>query len=388
MTRPLRIAHVIAKLDPGGAERQELALAELLPPDRFRIDFLALIGAGDYDDRAVAAGARIRLLGSPPTDSEAVIPAQIRRSRMALRYARAVQHGRYDIVDAWLYPADVLAATTRVLTGTPVVISGRRNIQEHDRFGPLGGTVDRAVARLTDAVVANSTAAAQFAVSSHHTDPEKLRIIRNGVELIDTPTKTERAMWRRRMGAGDDDFVIGCVGNYRAIKRQELLIDAFAVLARDRPHLRLVLVGEGETRPDLERKVSALGLDGRIRLHGTALDPRPMYGAFDMVVQSSISEGMPNVLLEAASAGRPIVATAAGGSSEIVIDGKTGLLVPTEDVAALATGMQRAMEDPRLRVRLGRAAREHVRAAFGMDRFVREFGDLYEELAEAKGVRR
>ena len=366
---------------------QELALAERLPRDRFRIDFLAVAGAGAHDDRARAAGSRVIHVGVRAQRGESLLTGQRRRTRMALRYARAVRRGKYDIVDAWLYPADVLAALGRVVTGTPVVIAGRRDIQ-HYRFGPLATAVDRLAGRLTDAVVANSAAAAEFAIRSHGTDPAKLRIIRNGVEPIAPLSAEERSAWRRKMDAGDDEFVIGCVGNYRHVKRHALLIDAFATLARDRADLRLVLVGEGAIRPDLERQIQALGLDDRIRLHGIELDPRPMYGAFDVVVQSSMSEGLPNVLLEAAAAGRPIVATAAGGSSEIVIDGRTGLLVPVEDLDALTRALRRAIDEPDLRSRLGAAARTHVEATFGMARYAREWGDRYEELAAAKGVLR
>ena len=289
--RPLRVAHVIASLSPGGAELQELALAKRLPRDRFRIDFLAVAGAGEYDDRARAAGSRVLHIGVRAQAGESLRTAQLRRTRMALHYARAVRLARYDIVDAWLYTADILAALGRVATRTPIVMSGRRDIQAHGRFGPLAGAVDRLVDRLTDAVVANSTAAAEFAVRSHHTSPAKLRIIRNGVELIAPLSPAERSAWRRKMDAADDDFVIGCVGNYRDMKRHDLLIDAFAPLARERSDLRLVLVGDGRMRPDLERQISALGLEDRVRLHGTELDPRPMYGAFDLVVQASRSEG-------------------------------------------------------------------------------------------------
>jgi glycosyltransferase involved in cell wall biosynthesis len=113
-----------------------------------------------------------------------------------------------------------------------------------------------------------------------------------------------------------------------------------------------------------------------------------MYGAFDLVAQASRSEGLPNVLLEAAAAGCPIVATDAGGSREIVVDGRTGLLVPTGDVEALAEALGRAIDDPELRRRIGVAARAHVAGSFGMDRFAREYGDLYEELAAARDLRR
>ena len=386
--RPLRIAHVVTGLVAGGAQRQQLALAERLPRDRFQVDFLAIGGPGEYDDRARAAGLGVHHLGTRRGPRESRLAGHRRRIGVMTSYVRAVRRGRYDIVDAWLYPDDVRAALMRVLTGTPIVMSGRRNIQAHDRFGPLGEIIDRVVDRQIDAVVANSTAVAEFAVRSHHTDPSKVRIIRNGVELVDPLPAAERAAWRRKMDVHDDDVVIGNVGRYRPIKRQALLIDAFADLARDRPNLKLVIVGEGELRPAMERQIAALALQDRIRLHGNEYDPRPMYGAFDIVAQSSMSEGLPNVLLEAAAAGCPLVATDAGGSSEIVVDGLTGLLVPIEDRAALAGGLRRAVDDEDLRQRLGGEARRHVEAAFGMRRFVKEYGDLYEEMAAAKRLRR
>ncbi len=386
--RPLRIAHIVTALVPGGAQRQELALAERLPRDRFRVDFLAIGGRGEYDDRARAAGIDVHHLGTRPGPRESRLARRRRQLETARNYVRTVRLGRYDIVDAWLYPDDVRAATMRVLTGTPVVMSGRRNMQAHDRLGPLAGTVDRVVSQLTDAVVANSDAVARFALSSHHTNPSRIRIIRNGVELLDPVATPIRDEWRRKIGARDGDFVIGNVGNYRAFKRQALLIDSFAILARDYPALKLVIVGEGELRAAMERQIEALGLEDRVRLHGTEADPLTMYSAFDVVAQSSFSEGLPNVLLEAGAVGRPIVATDAGGSREIVIDGDTGLLVPIERLDALTGALRRVIDDSDLRQRLGHAARSHVGATFGMGRFVKEYGDLYEELAAAKGLRR
>jgi glycosyltransferase involved in cell wall biosynthesis len=125
-----------------------------------------------------------------------------------------------------------------------------------------------------------------------------------------------------------------------------------------------------------------------VRLHGSELNPEPLYAAFDITVQASSREGLPNALLEAGGAGRAIVATAAGGSGEIVLDGQTGLLVPAGDCVALVDALGRLVSDPGLRARLGNAAREHVTATFGMDRFVAEFAQLYEEMAASKHVGR
>lgn len=384
--RPLRIAHVVAALIPGGAERQALMLAERLPRDRFQVDFLSLVGAGDYDDRARAAGLKVVHLAHRPAEDEGFVEAMVRRSQMGYRLARAMRRGRYDIVDAWLYPADVLTVLVREATGNRAVMSGRRNIHPHDRFGRLGVVVDRYVAARIDAVVANSDSAAANAIRAHGTDPGKLRIIRNGVEPIEPLDDATWRWWRQRMGATDDEIVIGCVGNYRDMKRHDLLIDAFARLAKDDPRLRLVLVGEGDMRPAMERQVAQLALGDRIRLHGTEQDPRPMYRAFDLVVQASRSEGLPNVLLEAASASRAIVATDAGGSPEVVKDGVTGLLVPIENLEALTNAMRVALADADLRARLGAAAAVHVDEAFGVGRYVREWASLYEEIAAAKGI--
>ena len=382
--RPLRIAYLLASLRPGGAERQMLLLAEELPKDHFVVDFLVMIGPGDYDDRARRAGARVIPLGLPPVQGESPLAGLRRRVGMTHRLLQAVRRGRYDIIDAWLYPADALAALSRPLTRTPVVISGRRNLDLHARFGPMTGIADRVVDRLTDAVVANSKAAADNAVRNHHVDPSRLHVIRNGVELVEEPSPEVRVQRRQELGVADDQLLIACVGNYRSVKRHELLIEAFAAVAGDAPDARLLLIGEGPMRGDIERQVAEDGLTDRVIIHGPLLDVRPYYPAFDIVVQASRSEGLPNVLLEAASAGRAIVATDAGGSSEVIIDGHTGILVPTEDASALAFGIQRLIDDVTLRSTLGRAAREHVAANFGVARLAWEFGSLYQALATTR----
>jgi glycosyltransferase involved in cell wall biosynthesis len=128
----------------------------------------------------------------------------------------------------------------------------------------------------------------------------------------------------------------------------------------------------------------ALGLDGRVCVHGYEPMPERLYPAFDVVALSSDREGLPNALLEAGAASCAIVSTAAGGSGEIVIDGETGLLVPIGDVPALAGALDCLVREPELRRRLGSAARAHVERAFGMDRFIAEFGALYEERIEAR----
>lgn len=387
MTR-LRVAYLPASLNPGGAERQMLTLAERLPRDRFEVEFITLSGAGLYDDRARAAGLRVSHAGAPPAPN-AELPARVwHRATKTLRYARLIRSGHYDIVDAWLYPADVLAALLRPFTGTPIIVAGRRNVDPQHYFGPLERVVKPIVGRLTDAVVANSAAAGEHAVEAGIVRRAKLRVIRNGVVVPTSASADERLASRAALGVDDPDLVtIGSVANFLPVKRHDLMVDVYGALVSDGLPVRLVLIGDGPLRPAIETQIERLGLGGHVRVHGSIHQPEALLAGLDVVVQASDREGLPNALLEAGAAGRPMVATAAGGSGEIVVDGSTGFLVPVGDGPALGAALRRLVIDRALRERMGAAARAHVAATFGMDRFVREFAELYESLAAQRRAR-
>jgi len=309
------------------------------------------------------------------------------RGFKAVRYAYFARAGHYDVVDAWLYPVDVMAVLGRSITRTPVVVTGRYNLRDFNRpMTALEQRINALANRRVDAVVANSDAVAADALRHETIDPAKLRVIRNGVEPIEPLTPVEVESRRRALGVANDELLVGCVANYQPVKRHDLLIEAFASLRREGHKLRLLMVGEGPLRGELQRQIDAYGLQDCARLHGRVTDPKPLLSLFDLVVQTSRSEGLPNALLEAAAAARPIVATAAGGSGEIVIDGDTGLLVPVNDVDGITAAMRRMVMDRDLRGRLGLAARRRADTTFRMSRFIGEYAALYEELAEAKGL--
>jgi glycosyltransferase involved in cell wall biosynthesis len=360
-----------------------LALTEHLAGRGFTIDFVTRSGPGPLDATARALGATVRHLGEA---SSSGTPALRRYGRLMARNGRWIstaRRQRYDIVDAWLHPADSVAALTSPITGIPVVMSARLGRSPRTSLGPASRLLDAAVFRLTDAVVANADITAADA-RLQGVPASKVHVIRGGVRPAPAFSPLERQAHRAALGVMDDELVIGCVGNFRSMKRQDLLIAAFARLLPAHPRARLVLVGDGDLRPRIEAQVRDLGLAERVVLFGTATDLPPIYDAFDLFVQSSNSEGLPNVLLEASSARLPIVATDAGGTREVIRDGETGLLVPVDDLDALAAAMQRAIADADLRARLASNARDLMTQEYGMDRFVREYRALYRELLAAR----
>ncbi len=388
MTAKIRIAYLSLNRQVGGAERQMLALAERLPRDRFAPELIVVAAVGRQAERAEQAGIPVRSLepriGAADVVEVGMVGRLRSRAAKAAQLVRVARNARYDVIDAWLYPADIASAFIRPVARWPLVFSGRRNVDPHDRFGPLGGVVETIANGLTDTVVANSQAAASHAIATQRVRPDRVRIIRNGVELPAPIEAEERRARRDALGATKGSVIVGCVASYTPAKRLDLLVDAFAAVARELPEARLELIGEGPQREALQAQVQALGLGGRVCLHGFEAEPERLYPAFDIVALSSDREGLPNALLEAGAAATAIVSTAAGGTTEIVLDGETGLLVPVADVGALARAMAQLLTDPELRSRLGAAARRHVQATFGMDRFVAEFAALYEERVDAR----
>jgi glycosyltransferase involved in cell wall biosynthesis len=174
------------------------------------------------------------------------------------------------------------------------------------------------------------------------------------------------------------------VGNVAALvphKGQRHLIDAAAIVVRRIPDARFVIAGEGELRAQLERQIKEHRLEKHVFLVGFRPDVLSVHKAFDVFVMSSVTEGLGTSLLDAMACARPIVATAAGGMPEVVVDGETGLLVPPRDDEALAAAIIRMLEDERMRHAMGDAGHLRVRERFSSDRMVQDTLKLYQRVA-------
>ncbi len=378
--RRIRILYPASML-PGGAERQMLLLTTHLPRDRFEISFVLLGGMTPLAEEARRRGATVHVLGAP---RRAGMRFPLFAARVATRVATFIElcrRERYDVVDAWLYLGYAMTALTRPLTRIPVLISGRRSLSDYKRrFGLTERAIDVIARRWSDAFVANSEAVAENVARLEGIERSRLRVIRNGVEIPPVMDPLSRQRMRATWGATGGDPVVGCVGTFKPGKGQLEVARAIASIRVRFPDAWLVFVGDGPERPVVERYVMAEGMD-RVRFLGSVVDARPLYHGFDALVSASDAEGLPNAVLEAAAAGCPIVATDAGGTSEIVFDGSTGLLVPVGDSPKLAQSVASVLQDRALAQRLGSAARDHAMREFGVDRFVSATAALYEEMS-------
>ena len=209
--------------------------------------------------------------------------------------------------------------------------------------------------------------------------PDRVRRILNAIDPNDfRRVPGVRESVRRDLGLSAGDQVIGTVGRLERVKRLDVLLEAVALLAR--PSAIVVVAGEGSCRAALEERAKALGLADRVRWLGLRNDAREIHQAFDVYVQSSETEGVSNAVLEAMALETPVVATAVGGTGELIDDDVHGLLVPKNDPGALAKAIARTLDDAVATGARVANARRRVEAELSFDSRTRAVEGIYEEL--------
>ena len=175
------------------------------------------------------------------------------------------------------------------------------------------------------------------------------------------------------------------VGNVAALvphKGQQFLIEAAAMVITQIPNVRFVILGAGELEGQLRKQIAKLKVDRHVLLAGFRPDVLSLQKSFDLFVLSSITEGLGTTLLDAMALGRPIIATKTGGIPEVIIDGKTGLLVPPRDAQSLASAIVALLRDPERRARLGTEANRRAKEKFSSEQMVKQTLEAYSHLVD------
>lgn len=207
---------------------------------------------------------------------------------------------------------------------------------------------------------------------------ERAKVIVNGINVQRfSGTPPRRAAARAALNLSHEACVLGCVGRLVELKNHRLVVQALPDIARHYPAVKLVLLGGGVEEGALRAQAEAAGVTDRILFAGERTDVGNLLPAFDVFLLPSKTEGRSIALLEAAATALPLVATAVGGNPEIVSDGHTGLLIPSDDANALTAAVLRLLGDATLRHRLGAAAADWVRANAAVEAMRDEYDSLY-----------
>jgi glycosyltransferase involved in cell wall biosynthesis len=356
------IVHVLSSFGVGGQERValDLAIGQRARGHDVSVISLAPPPDGAMADEFAAAGVAVDRVPKRGGLDATLVP----------RLARALRRRRADVVHTHNPLPLIYGAPAARLVGA-AAIHTKHGLNPSSRGNRL---LRRGVAQLTHAFVAVSETTAAQAREQHDAPEHKLHTIPNGIRLDRyAPDPEARAAIRVELGLGDA-WVVGSVGRLDRYKNQALLVRAIAPLLSSR--VRLVIVGEGDARPDVEAAIAALPEPRWVVLTGRRMDVPRVVHAFDVFALSSTTEGLPLVVPEAMAAGLPIVTTAVGGLPGVVDDGQTGLVVPVDE-AALAAALVRLEGDRELARAMGVRAREVALARYSHDRMVEAYLALY-----------
>ena len=374
------VVHVIHSLGTGGLENGLVNLINRTPPQRYRHAILCLTRSGSFEQRLdPRKQVKVVSLGARPGHhfgEYLAIWKALRAMRPAIVHTRNLSALEAQV------PAFFLGNVKRV-----------HGVHGRDVFDLEGknrkyNLLRRTIRPLVEKYTTVSKDLQRWLIETIGVSPRKVVQIYNGVDQERFRPTGERPTGLAPAGfLESDSLVIGSVGRLAAVKDQATLVRAFARLQQLAPEqaarLRLVLVGDGPSRRELEQLVKELDLGERTWLAGDRDDVPELLRLFDLFVLPSLGEGISNTLLEAMATGLPVVATRVGGNPELVSDGRNGRLVDAGDPGALARVLVELAAAPETRRAMGRAGLERVRRQFNWDKTVEAYLGVYDELLAA-----
>ena len=379
MTRPgrPRVLHLINSFDAGGTERQAVELLNRLDEKRFETQLAVLGWRGPL---------RRQIVERFPYATEFPLYGFFNANavKQLLRLRETMIEKRIAVLHTHDFYSGALGVTAARLGGIRV-IAAQRHLRLSERRIHDWGT--RYIHRLATRLLVNAEGIRDHILKMGSVSPGKIVVIHNG---LDAPSRNEidaRALRERRragllaeLGLDAGARVVGCVAGLKPVKGHRHLLEAAAKVMKADARVHLVLVGDGELRDGIAAHARWLGIGARTSLLGHREDSAQLAAAFDVAVLASLSEGLPNAVMEAMAAGAPVVATAVGGVPELIEDGKTGFLVPPADSEALAERIEYALSQADLTGLIAMRGRQFIIERFGMERMVAAVEKLYDEI--------
>jgi len=369
---PIPVAYLITELSVGGAQSALLRLLRGINRKQFAPSVACLFN-GDG-----ATGEAIRALGIPVFDAKMQSKTDLRALFSVFHWLTIV---RPIILHTSLFHANLIGRIAGRLAQVPIVLCSERTMAMESSWRYR---LNRLTIGMVDGVIAVSETVRDFFVKQIGLPQDKMFVIYNGVETETASMKTKEQA-REELGLPLDALVIGAVLRLEAVKGVDDLLRAFAQVEVKQP-VYLAIVGDGTERELLFALAEELGITHRVFWAGQRNQASKLIPAFDLFVQPSRHEGMPNAVLEAMASALPIVATAVGGTSEAVADGESGLLVPAGDLEAIAAAITRLLDDAELRHRMGQIGRERVKDLFSVEQMVHKTECLYTSMLQKKGL--
>jgi glycosyltransferase involved in cell wall biosynthesis len=367
--RRIRIGFVIGQLHVGGYERQLYELGTRMLGGACEPFVYCLSGTEEhFGQRLQAAGVPVR-----------VIPR--RRSyelARAVRLARLIRKDRIDVVHSWAPGTNLYAGLAVLLAGDPPLVASNWGTNPPNGF--LTTLLDRLAFKLSRQIVVNSEIGRRFTSSVYGAPPDRILVVRNWLDTSRFDPPADPAAARASLGLPAGTPVAGFVGRLSREKGISLFLEVAHDVAARLPDSRFLVAGDGPLLEGMVQKARDLGIPDRVHFAGFRQDIPHVLAAMDLMVLTSTWEGLPNAVLEAMAAGRPVVATRVGGCAELIEQGVTGFLTDPGDPEALTRRVTEVLSSPDRGRGLGDAGRRRAFSQFSANDLLRPLERIYRRI--------
>jgi len=371
-SKPIPLAYFSNSKARGGVEEHMLALLRGLDRKQFRLMLICSPEAAREFSSDVPSDVRI-------------VPIAYRslaHGKGGIQLAQLLRRNRIKILHSHLFYSSLFASPLGWLTRVPVIVE-TPHLRELWRHGIVKGSflVDRTISRFVDAYIAVSQANASYLTQVKRLPPSKVHVIHNGTNVKrfqDQPSISQEK--RLALGFVKSDPVILVPARLEPQKGHRVLLQALPTILSEFPAVKVVLVGDGALRNELQAQVQQKALAGSVRFVGRQADMERWFELCDFSVLPSFYEGLPLVAIESLAAGKAMVATEVDGTPEVILSGRTGLTVPPGNPEALAQAICKMLRNPNMRKAMGVFGREWVATHFTEEQQIQKTQQLYFEL--------
>lgn len=364
----IKVCHLLDNLEVGGLEKTVKYIALNLGREKYSQQVWCL------RDKAVLAGEieQAGILVRP-----FYFRGGIFRNFQFLQLARALAQENFMIIHAHgLYPS-IWARLAAIFTRIPVRVVHCQNL--YYGLGIKDRLLLKSLSNFTTSIIAVSEAVRFSLTEAVGINPRKIQVIYNSSPEIARTSLIEGQNIRKELGINDNDFVIGAAGRLNEQKGYRYLIEAISFLKPATPNLKCLIIGKGDQREALESEAANLGLRNQIIFTGQRMDIEKLYPLIDIFVQpSTLREGLPLVLAEAASCGIALIATNVGGNPEIVLEGFNGFVIPPQDALQIAGKIKYLLANPALRKTIAENAKKTWQEKFSLEKMMKKIELLYQ----------
>jgi glycosyltransferase involved in cell wall biosynthesis len=366
MDKKIKVVHIVDDLKVGGLERTLALIVLGLDKDRYDTSVWCLAGGGAIADELRTKGVEVKIFNF----------ASVSKHKAFMELVRALKVKRADITHSWGLSGGVLGGLASILTGVKVRILHVQNM--YDDTSVKERVINWFLSLFTTVIISCAEAVKGSLVQYMHIDNKKIHTIYNSVDLEAFGRKYEKATVRTELGIAPGDIVVGSASRLVPQKGQSYLLKAAVPIMHEDQRIKILIVGDGPSRPALEIGAGKLGIADRVIFTGVRTDmPRIMQAMDIFVLPSTVREGLPLTVAEAHASSLPVIATDVGGNGEIVINMKTGLLVPPMDVQALTDALKLFLNNKEQANEMGRSGRRLCETKFSSLTMIKSIEALY-----------